>query len=303
MKFFNHKKAFSLIELSIVILIIGILVAGITQSSRLITQMRLSSARSITQSSPVSTIKDLMVWLESTSEKSFDDAEEENGLTVTNWYDLNPQGSFKYNAKANNVADKPTFVENGINGLPVLSATGSQVMLINDLTDSFSQSGFTWIGVLQWISPASGTKGYFGLKSRTGVGGNNGVTLFLDDCNGQVNCFRSISRADGTLNSETIKVTTNYNQYKPHIISIVRSKTSISAFDGGVQLGTTVSDSTVNGIYDGNSPWAVFKYTNDNTLFFQGYAGEYIIYSRPLKDEERKSVEQYLGKKWGIKIS
>lgn len=143
MKFLNYKKAFSLIELSIVILIIGILVAGITQSSRLIRQMRLSSARSITQSSPVSTIKDLMVWLESTSEKSFDDAEEENGLTVTNWYDLNPQGSFKYNAKANNVADKPTFVENGINGLPVLSATGSQVMLINDLTDSFSQSGFT----------------------------------------------------------------------------------------------------------------------------------------------------------------
>ncbi len=303
MKFFNNKKAFSLIELSIVILIIGILVAGITQSSRLIRQMRLSSARSITQSSPVSTIKDLIVWLESTSEKSFDDAEEENGLTVTNWYDLNPQGSFKYNAKANNVADKPTFIENGINGLPVLSATGSQVMLINDLTDSFSQSGFTWIGVLQWISPSSGPKGYFGLKSRTGVGGNSGVTLFLDDCNGQVNCFRSISRADGTLNSETIKVTTNYNQYKPHIISIVRSKTSISAFDGGTQLGTTVSDSTVNGIYDGNTPWAVFKYTNDNTLFFQGYAGEYIIYSRPLKDEERKSVEQYLGKKWGIKIS
>lgn len=156
---------------------------------------------------------------------------------------------------------------------------------------------------MQWISPASGPKGYFGLKSRTGVGGNSGVTLFLDDCNGQANCFRSISRADGTLNSETIKVTTNYNQYKPHIISIVRSKTSISAFDGGVQLGTTVSDSTVNGIYDGNTPWAVFKYTNDNTLFFQGYAGEYIIYSRPLKDEERKSVEQYLGKKWGIKIS
>jgi len=303
MKFFNNKKAFSLIELSIVILIIGILVAGITQSSRLIRQMRLSSARSITQSSPVSTIKDLIVWLESTSEKSFDDAEEENGLTVTNWYDLNPQGSFKYNAKANNVADKPTFIENGINGLPVLSATGSQVMLINDLTDSFSQSGFTWIGVLQWISPSSGPKGYFGLKSRTGVGGNSGVTLFLDDCNGQVNCFRSISRADGTLNSETIKVTTNYNQYKPHIISIVRSKTSISAFDGGTQLGTTVSDSTVNGIYDGNTPWAVFKYTNDNTLFFQGYAGEYIIYSRPLKDEERKFVEQYLGKKWGIKIS
>ncbi len=38
---FSLKKAFSLIELSIVILIIGILVAGVTQSSRLVLAMKL----------------------------------------------------------------------------------------------------------------------------------------------------------------------------------------------------------------------------------------------------------------------
>lgn len=47
----KFNKAFSLIELSIVILIIGILVAGVTSSSRLINQMRLTSARTLTQSS------------------------------------------------------------------------------------------------------------------------------------------------------------------------------------------------------------------------------------------------------------
>ncbi len=41
----KFKTAFSLIELSVVILIIGILVAGVTQSSRLIIQMRLATAR------------------------------------------------------------------------------------------------------------------------------------------------------------------------------------------------------------------------------------------------------------------
>ena len=40
-------KAFSLIELSIVILIIGILVTGIVQSSRLVNQMKLQTARNL----------------------------------------------------------------------------------------------------------------------------------------------------------------------------------------------------------------------------------------------------------------
>lgn len=52
MKEINFKKAFSLIELSIVILIIGILVAGVTQSSRLINAMRIQSIRSLTINSP-----------------------------------------------------------------------------------------------------------------------------------------------------------------------------------------------------------------------------------------------------------
>jgi prepilin-type N-terminal cleavage/methylation domain-containing protein len=58
----NFKKAFSLIELSIVVLIIGILVAGITQSSRLVSMMKIQSARSLTINSPVASIKGLTIW-------------------------------------------------------------------------------------------------------------------------------------------------------------------------------------------------------------------------------------------------
>jgi prepilin-type N-terminal cleavage/methylation domain-containing protein len=62
-KFKNHKiSAFSLIELSVVILIIGILVAGVTQSSRLIAQFRLKTAQNLTINSPVSSIKNLSTW-------------------------------------------------------------------------------------------------------------------------------------------------------------------------------------------------------------------------------------------------
>ena len=86
------RKAFSLIELSIVILIIGILVAGVTQSSRLIKQMRLQVARNITTSSPVTSIKDLKIWLETSQEGSL--ISSTNGLNpdnndkISSWNDI-----------------------------------------------------------------------------------------------------------------------------------------------------------------------------------------------------------------------
>jgi len=81
--FQSNKKDFSLIELSIVILIIGILVAGVTSSSRLIKRIKIATAQNITQSSPVSSIKDLAVWYETSLDKSFIDAEESDGTPIT----------------------------------------------------------------------------------------------------------------------------------------------------------------------------------------------------------------------------
>ena len=296
-------KAFSLIELSIVILIIGILVAGVTQSSRLVRQMRLASVKSMTLNSPVHSIKDLAVWLESVTDVSLIDSEESTGNTISTWFDINPQSSTKYNAISPSASESPTYLNEGINGLPAISADGvNDSMLLNGLTDGFEATGFTWIGVIQWVRPSSGTRGYFGLKSDYG-NFNNFTTVFLDDCNGTFNCFRVTSRTDGGLASYFGFNTASFNQYNPHIISIVRKTTSLMNYDNGTQIGPTVNDGSVAGIYRSLSPWAIFKYTNSNTLYFQGYAGEYILYSRALKDDERKEIEQYLSKKWRIKLT
>ncbi len=67
-KKYQLKKAFSLIELSVVVLIIGILIAGITQSSRLVRAMKLNTARSLTRSSDVASIKNLTAWFDATAE-------------------------------------------------------------------------------------------------------------------------------------------------------------------------------------------------------------------------------------------
>jgi prepilin-type N-terminal cleavage/methylation domain-containing protein len=96
----KNKKCelgFSLIELSIVILVIGLLVIGITQGKRIISRSRISSAKSLTTSSPVASINNLVLWLETTSDKSFDNADKIDGGsgvngTIATWYNINPQG-------------------------------------------------------------------------------------------------------------------------------------------------------------------------------------------------------------------
>ena len=123
----KQKLAFSLIELSVVILIIGILVLGVTQGSRMMKEAKLKSARSLTSSSPVTSIPSLSMWLDSTAERSFDDAERVGGGTISNWYNVNPQSS---DNKINNVAQttptkKPLYVVNGIGGLPSIRFDGA----------------------------------------------------------------------------------------------------------------------------------------------------------------------------------
>lgn len=108
------------------ILIIGILVAGVTQSSRLVQQMRLASARSQTESSPVASIRNLSFWLEPTLERSFLSSETENGASFTTWYDINPQSTSKNNFVKQAAANSNVqYFSNGINNLPAINFSGT----------------------------------------------------------------------------------------------------------------------------------------------------------------------------------
>lgn len=118
----RKKQAFSLIEMSIVLLIIGIIIAGITQGSRLVGAFKLSTARNLTQDSPVTSIKNLALWLETTSEKSFPDTETENGSAVDAWYDINPDVSNKVTVTA--ATSTPQYILNCMNALPCLRFDG-----------------------------------------------------------------------------------------------------------------------------------------------------------------------------------
>lgn len=127
-----NNKAFSLIELSIVILIIGILVAGVTQSSRLIKRFNLQSAQNLTRNSPVTTIANLSAWYESTLETSFIESEQQDQANITTWFDVNPLTTNKANAIALGTQFQPKFLENVLNGLPAVRFDGNDDYLRSD---------------------------------------------------------------------------------------------------------------------------------------------------------------------------
>ena len=138
----NKKLAFSLIELSIVILIIGILVAGVTQSSRLVAQMRLASAQSVTRSADISSIRDMVFWAETTLENGITNSsgtfQLDDGGAISSWNDINFRSNPKINVMQSNTAIQPTYKQNGINGLPSINFNGVNQMLINTTTPPLS---------------------------------------------------------------------------------------------------------------------------------------------------------------------
>jgi len=86
------KKAFSLIEISIVILIIGLLIAGISKASDMLADSKLKSARSVSRGSIVPRLSNLVLWLDTSQAESWPDNKRgTQTYTSSTFSDLNPQ--------------------------------------------------------------------------------------------------------------------------------------------------------------------------------------------------------------------
>jgi prepilin-type N-terminal cleavage/methylation domain-containing protein len=285
------KNAFSLIELSIVILIVGILVAGVTSSSRLIKRMKITTAQNLTQSSPVPSIKDLSVWYESSLEKSFIDSEESDGTPITTWFDNNIQSSFKYDFKQATLANQPKFSEGIINNLPALKFDGVDDHMLA------SSVGISGKGLTAFI-----------VGQRVAYGGSFQVSLAglaagqTDDTNsGSVVAFADFGTSfiSGTSLQWFTNGVTHQGNGSPYILDTVFSGTGNLIYLNGVPgSGYGIATSFIL-----DSLRVGCKFSTAPAYFFNGYIAEVIIYSRALNTEERKAVEGYLSKKYAIKVA
>jgi prepilin-type N-terminal cleavage/methylation domain-containing protein len=272
----KNNKAFSLIELSIVVLIIGILIAGVLASSTLVDKFRLSTARTLTQSSPVPSIKDLVLWFDTTSEKSFATSNIDDGTIINTWYDINPT------LKTNNTATSttgPTYQLDCLQGLPCLRFNGSDTY-INSNLDIGRVTGVTVYAVFSTTNRYGDIVGT--LLWDNNYGGN--IYLGLDD----VLYYEDYDWTDGV----------NVTARVPYVAGVIINSTSHNYYLNGVETTQSITQQPLSTL-----PNTIQIGAWNDDYFFGGDIGEIIIFNRSLKEEERKAVEKYLGQKWNINVS
>lgn len=286
----KFKHAFSLIELSIVILVIGIIVIGITQGSRILYQSRLSSAKALTTSSPLVSIPGIKVWLETTTAKSFNNdpnsqSMPQNGSAVATWYDINPQTTSPNNATS--AVTQPIYVDNGINNLPSLSFDTTKYITITN-TNILNTGSYTMFAVEKRASTAAmgvvganftGTALFYRTPTEldvehfvsNGAGGSDWTPVTV------------ASFADLSTRITSVTYLGSSSTMKVYTDGYIRSNGGRSSVPAGGQYSIGQSYAGVGGNYN-------------------GYIGEVILFDRVLNNTERNAIESYLGNKWGVSV-
>jgi prepilin-type N-terminal cleavage/methylation domain-containing protein len=290
------KRAFSLIELSIVILIIGILIAGITQSSSLVGKFRLSSARNLTQSSPVASIPGMIFWVDSVSEKSFDALDQDNGDPLASWHDLNPQSAVKNHLLQSSGAAKPTYLERGINSLPSVNFNGTSQFFDFTSPGLIASTSYT-IFVVEQPLRTTGVYNYFMAPKSGGCGASTCFNMGHQNLVSGTYTFY-VSHYTNLLSTTSTEIPGF--SYRPSVTALHSTYFAINGARKYFFKGTRGDNDSNVAQITGNTSMTVGNASGFGGGFYQGMIGEIIIYNRALLNEERWEVEAYLAKKWGV---
>lgn len=275
-----------------VILIIGILIAGVSTGIDLYQDARLSTARTLTKNSRVNRIPDLELWLETTLDESFISSEKMHNLKISTWLDINIQSGIKKSVLQTTDAQKPKYVSRAFdNSIPAIQFDGSTDNF--PFNSTFMNGGnFTIFAVEQRRS--ADTHIYF-------IGGGSGV-FHLGYSNSSLIRVGKYGVSDSDFFDYTI------NSFKateiiPRIHTFILSSSNGKKYwlNGGSTPDKSSNNLTTLSNFSGYI--GVTEYGTATPHYFNGDIGEIIIFSRELTDKERIDVEKYLSKKFNISLS
>lgn len=308
------SKAFSLIELSIVVLIIGIIIAGITQSSRLVRQSKIKSAQSITQSSPVNGVKGISLWLEPTQDSSFASALDDES-NLAQWNDINTQTQSRFFAvpASGTGSAEIKYDVDGINGLPSIKFSGNNtggngalsISTATTLTESAittnadpnAPNAFTAFVVYK-LDATAGSSTYTLLTD--GVSGTNGWGYARNTSAARTITANGTSTAGtGTLSSTQEIATITYAGSTSKAFNLyINGGTAFTA--ANATSSATVITQPASRMFIGGQT-ASTSGSASNT--WKGLISEVIVFDTVLSTQDLKDVTNYLSKKYNIQVS
>jgi prepilin-type N-terminal cleavage/methylation domain-containing protein len=295
------KKAFSLIEVSVVVLIIGILISGISTGIDLYQDFKLATARQLTQNSRVGRIDGLTLWLETTSEKSFEKPNPNDGDLIGIWKDINPK-SFGFFLIQPNNANKPIYNRKFRDSvLPSLRFNDSQFIYKDNVVGNqlFDKNIITIFIVQYSLSSSMETSLSWTPLASPGVELSR---LNLHIAHNSRTYFDMWKSGEGSGRLEILN-DGKYNYINRNtIFRFVRNQNYMAMFTNGSEFGSmnsATSDVNINLV----SQFTVGRLNSDPNYLLNGTISEIIIINRSLNSKEIMDIEEYLSKKYSIKIN
>lgn len=317
----NFRKAYSMIEMSLLILIMGILFAGAYQGFNIYYETHLSGARTITQNAIISRVGNLAFWYETTFEKD----ENENGKPILMWLDRNNQqliknnaypsqnnDNTKFNYEPNNFTNNggPLFVLKGISGLPSLNfknTSSSSRFLVIDPNLKFGKDDITIFAVVKFKNFDNNAVIFDRVCLKNSGSATSDINSSINYCKpyisakinvlGYPNLY--IQNNDGTALKSTANTSFALKKDVPYILTFRRLyNQSISIFING-KLASTAMENL--GSID-FLPIKIGRNATDQNVNSEFDLSEFLMIYGKLRDNDKTEIENYLVKKYSIKL-
>jgi len=282
----KNKKAFSLIEISVVLLIIAIIVAAIVEATSFIAESKLTKAQILTKNSAVKDIEGLQFWFETSLSESFKVDENGDGSTISIWRNIADKTPLKH-ATQNSSTSRPQLVFEAFdNAIPALRFDGVDDYLDFDANKLVNSSYSIFVVEKRSSSKSNnyfiaGSSGSQNNNLMLGYGSNTSITQdhYTNGINFAIDGFTSqIARIHGFVFSSTDGKEYYLNDSATPDQSHSNS-TAVNSFSGA----------------------SIGKYLTSS--YYQGDIAEIIIFDRAITSQERGEIQEYLMKKYNIKSS
>ncbi len=299
----KKKQAFSLLELSIVVVIIGVLITGVIGGSAMIKSTRITSVRSFTAKSVVPSIGGLVAWYETSLKNSLKESEAYGNAQISTWYDISPGAiaarttTTAVNSLTKTASSTVIYVDDGINNTPSIQFTGTGTNTVADTTGKLALANF-------YQGTSSQNTIFLVVRpfSLPGI-----AKIFIDSGNTSIVAVTGIAASNsvhfnlGTVsNTATVTNPASFSVGQDYIIASYFNGTSSKAY---VNNATTMTGNAA--VSPGSNILTGLTLGSDRNGYysFNGLISEIIIYNRPLPLQERRDVFKYLSYKYNIAVT